>query len=340
MTLRKTLTVLPVCVVLFATSARAAMVYYMPFDAGTDPSLVNDGTLGGTATTAGSPGTSTSVPNNLGSAYSEHLTSSGQRVYLPSSTDQFRLNSATPAQTMTVSLWMYIDATSYNWMDFFGTLNSASGGDAGTGWLFSIVGSGDNIGKLRLSTTSGNLFSTITVPLQQWSNIVVTWTTADVAGGRTAYINSVAALSGYGATTPNGTNPITLHGASTAANYDDLAMWDTILTQGKIRSLSTAPGILDGYNAGVMNDLWTVYDTTTGSYDVNGLEWAYASGFDATGRSVGDTWFDDGMYYMWLGGNAGNATGLSAVPEPSTTTLLMGLGLFFVLQRTRRLAQR
>jgi len=242
-------------------------------------------------------------------------------------------------QTMTISLWMYVDATSYSWMDFFGTLDTASGGAPGTGWQLSVVGSGDSLGKLRLSTPAGALFSTIDVPLQQWTNIVVTWSTADVQGGREAYIDSVLALRGYGATAPDGTNPITLHGAGAAANYDDLAMWDTILTQGKIRSLSTAPGILDGYNAGVMNDLWTVYDNTTGSYSVNGMEWSYASGFDATGRAVGDTWFDDGMYYMWLGGDAGSATGLSAVPEP-TTTILLGVGLFFVLQRSRRLARR
>jgi len=316
------------------------MVFYVPFDDGTDPSLANLGTAGGSVTVSSpAPTTSTNVPDNLGSAYSERFTASTQRVFFPSGQDYFRLNSASPAQNMTVSLWMYIDATSYSWMDFFGTLAGASGGTDAGGWQFSIVGTGDSTGKLRLSTSSGNIFSTINVPLQQWTNIVVTWTTADVAGGRTAHINGVSALSGYGATAGvngGGTNPLALHGAATAANYDDVAMWDTILTQGKIRSLSTAPGLLDGYNAGVMNNLFTLFDTTTGSYSVDNLDWSYDTGFDVTGRAIGDTWYDGDTYYMWLGGNAGNALGLSAVPEPSTTALLFGLGTVLILYRRRR----
>jgi hypothetical protein len=156
-----------------------------------------------------------------------------------------------------------------------------------------------------------------------------------VSGGRTAYLNGTSFLSGYGATAANGSNPITLHGAATAGNYDDVAMWDTILTPGKIRSLTTAPGLLDGYNAGVMNTLFTLFDTTTGSYSVNGMDWGYDTGFNVAGRTLGDTWYDGDTYYMWLGGNAGNALGVSAVPEPTALTLLVGVGLGLILQRTR-----
>ncbi len=70
---------------------------------------------------------------------------------------------------------------------------------------------------------------------------------------------------------------------------DDLAVWDTVLSAAQIKAINTAPVVLNGYNAGIMNSLFAAYNGQS-STAVGALTWGYSTAFDVSGHSLGDTW--------------------------------------------------
>jgi hypothetical protein len=359
------LRILPVLAALFALAGqplRAALVYYLPYDDGASASLANGGTAGGTATGVpsafgimGSP-TASSSPVKFGTHSEFYGTNPGNTVYggatlLPNSTTNFRLDNA--SSQMTISTWVYWDGVAgtnnrYGIANLFPSSNNA-------GWSLYI----GNDGKLTYAfQTSTNLSRSRTttdsvVTAGSWINVGLTVDTSIANNNAiTIHVNGVQqTLTGSALTsavTLTQTGDIALGvmnhtsgaGGSFALNgyMDDYAMWDTVLTSAKIKSLNTAPSLLDGYNAGVMNSLFTAFDAQD-SQTVGSLTWNYVTGFDVTGHALGDTWIGgDGEYYMWLGGTSGSALGLTAVPEPTTLGMLFGgsVFLFAVLRRQRR----
>ncbi len=302
--------------------SRADLIYYMPFDDGSNASLANLWKC--------------RRQRLCLRRHAEHLhldtDRAGQRVLgnderrsqalATFRTSAFRLS--TTGQQMTFSTWTYIDSSTYNWIDFFGNASSATGDASSGGWYLSIVG---NAGTTRIEWPGmGNTRTTSSVPLGGWYNLVLSYT---VDGKFNFYLNGTNMghenSFDYGVPAMSNASPLVLSAGVDTASYDDLAMWNTALSEAKIRALSSAPAALaiyDAYNAGTMNTLYSLYDTGSGSATIDSLTWTNVSGFDTTGHSAGDTWVDGTSAYIWLGGDANAATGLiSTVPEPSVLAL-------------------
>ncbi len=332
--------------VLAGQSLQSALVYYIPFDDGTNASLANYGSLGGTATISGTPAptaSSTSVAPKIGSKYSEDWqtptsTATGS-VVLPNSTTQFRMN--TTGSKMSISTWILWDG-SYNGSALSGVVNAMNGSN-NVGWSLYVT----NDGTLRfLYNTSSSTFlsrssSVGAVSTGTWLNVAITLDLSTTSP-LNMYVNGSSVYSGtLGNVTLNTTTQaISLGsvdgGRSLNGNMDDFAMWDTVLTSAKIKSINTAPTLLNGYNAGIMNSLFTAYDTM-GSQTVGDLTWNYSTNFNVTGHSLGDTWKgSDGEYYMWLAGTSSSALGLQAVPEPGSIWMILGGSVFLLTVFRRR----
>ncbi|MCX6879638.1 MAG: hypothetical protein NTW21_38405, partial [Verrucomicrobia bacterium] len=71
---------------------------------------------------------------------------------------------------------------------------------------------------------------------------------------------------------------------------DDVAVWNTALTAGKVRSLSTITAVLGDYSASKMDKLFQVYDGTLGSYNDGTRTWQKVTGL--TEHSAGEAWTD------------------------------------------------
>jgi hypothetical protein len=352
---------------LTGTALKADLVYHLPFDNGTTATLDNGGTAGGTATNVASlygivsaPTASTS-PVKFGSHSEFYTTNPANTVYggatlLPNSTTNFRLDNAT--SQMTLSTWVYWNGAAgtnnrYGIANLFPSNNAA-------GWSLAI----DNTGKLiyafqaadvnlgRSRTTTSAVITTGT-----WINVTLTVDTSITSSAAVAmYVNGVQqSLTGASLTTAvTVSNPGDIavglynHTNGAAGSFalngymDDFAMWDTALSAAQIKAVSTTPAVLTGYNAGVMNGLFNTY-ASQGSSIVGSLTWTYATGFDTTSRTVGDTWLGtDGKYYLWLDGASNNALGLmgvaSNIPEPGTYSILLGASAlaFVACRRSRR----
>ncbi len=332
--------------------ANATMLYYLPFDQNGSASLANLGSISGTATSVtgggggAAPTASTSVAPNLGSTYSERFTGSGVNagtVVLPSSTTEFRLSSS--SQKMTFSTWVYWNGALAAGQ-LSGVVNNYAS-SSNSGWGISIT----DVGEIRFNYGTGTSStnrksSTGAVVAGQWTLLTVTWD-GSKASPLTFYANglSVGSTTTGASSLASNAEPIRL-GVTTNSMYnslngnmDDLAMWDAALGAGEVRALVTAPTLLNGYNAGVMNQLFLVAGGTSSSATIDALNWTQATGLNVSGRSLGDTWQSGGNYYMWLSGDALNAAGLVAtsVPEPGTVVLL-GLAAGVLLLRFRRRA--
>jgi len=311
----------------------AELVYYLPFDNGSTATLTNYGSVGGTATTGSSygilPTASTNIYANLGGTHSEDfpMSANGQycgRVVPPDGTNQFRLT--TTGQHMTFSCWL-------NWRgpdghpDLRQGIVSTLPGSQNSGWGFSVLSDG----KLQISLGGGpgnrnSTNTTIVVSTNVWTHVALAYS----AGGDPGfYINGTnVGLNQpyYGAKAV--TNSIAIHIGNVDETYlpvngklDDIGMFDTKLTAGKIRALYTAPGVVAGLNLGIMNQLFNLFDAATGmtTITLGGKQqiWKYATGF--TGHAAGDTWTSDaGAVFIQL--DAAN-TGVKYVPSGTAICL-------------------
>lgn len=353
-------------------SLHAALVYYLPFDDGSAASLASFGTNTGTATAvtgiSNAPAPTASqvqVAPNLGSTWSELYTSPapteasnrGGAVVLPGSTTAFRLDSTTSRNQMTLSTWVY-----WNGNDG-GTITSAAGiastlnGSNTAGWSLRINNDGkvyfgwlNPAGNGRNRTTSSSV-----ITAGQWVNVTLAFD-SNIAQPASIYINGVSV------STAGSSGDVTMGAMKSDANsialgignhtsgvgrlslngyMDDFSLWSTALSAAQIKSLNTAPALLTGYNAGIMADLFDTY-AAQGSSIAGSLTWAYATGFDVTGRALGETWLGmDGKYYLWFEGAGAGAAGLMGVtniPEPGSAAFLAGgiLAVSVVFRRRPR----
>jgi hypothetical protein len=283
-----------------ATPCDAALVYYIPFDDGTSATLANYGITGGVATATGTydaaPAASTDIYTNLGGARSENFPYSanhGGRLDLPSGSTPFRMTNT--SERMTVSAWLKLNARNASGGQ---TIVSTMPGAQNTGWEFYV----NNNGTLAISLGGvGVRFSTSAtiVPTNVWTHVAMTYATK---GNPTFYINGVNVglnQSYYSASAIASTVNIEL-GTIDGTYYpimgkmDDVAVFDTNLSDGKICAMVTAPSVIPGFNVGIMNQLFNLYDTASGTTTItNGTKrqtWSYATGL--TGHTAGDTWMD------------------------------------------------
>ena len=108
---------------------------------------------------------------------------------------------------------------------------------------------------------------------------------------------------------------------------DDVAVWDESLTPGEIKGLyDVGNTVALSYTANLFDLLKQVHDAASGSTTIGGLDWTYATGLSGPAGLTGS----GGNYTLVL--DAGNGTGLVAVPEPSAV-LLGSLGLLILLRR-------
>ncbi len=288
---------------------QSELLYYFPFDDGADFSLQNMGIIGGNAAPNGTPTTSASfVPSGINSAAALCLPNSSSNLVLPGSTDLLRLTET--GDQMSFTFWMYMDSTTYKWIS---TLQTYYYNSDSNGWALSVAGGpSSNEGRLRPKAMGGaERYVYEQLPLEQWVHVVFIW---DTTTGYSAYFDGVQKTINYNyaALCSPTTKPIVLGGGTVPVYYDDVAIWNGALTPGQARALYGAPALLDGYNVAVMDklfNLWESADTDT-IVNVSTLEWQYSEGFDASGRTVGDVWEQNGYYYMWFDGSSAAPTGV------------------------------
>lgn len=319
-------------VVGLALPCRAELVYYLPFDNGSVATLANYGSAGGTATVVNVSGSTPSATNdvyvNLGGTRSENFPMAANfqqsgRIDLPDSTNRFRFSAS--GQKMTIAFWLKWRGPDKHGDSRQGLVSTMTG-DQKSGWAFSVLADG----KLHVSLAGpGNRNSTnttIVVTSNVWTHVALTYA---YAGDPGFYINGTnvgLSMPYYGAKFTNNVQTIFMGNLDSQylpvnGQLDDVALFDTQLTAGKIRALSTAPGVVLGLNLGIMNQLFNLYDDAAGTTTValgNKLQtWKYATGF--TGHASGDTWTDStGVVYIQL--DAAN-TGVKYVPYGTVISL-------------------
>jgi hypothetical protein len=306
------------------------MVYYFPFESGGSPSLANAGSIGGNATAvtvnSSTPAFSTDVPTSIGGSHSQIILMSppsnqtGGRLELPSGNSTFRLSTSGEQITVSVRLkWSGVDGSA----DIRQGIVSNMNGALSQGWAFSV----NSDGKLSLSLGGAgrrdSSSATVVTP-GEWTNVKMKYT---VGGNPTFFIDgtNVGLIGSFGggiATASTQTLRLgNVDGSFLPVNgiLDDVAVWDLMLSDGKMRAIYTTPTLLSGlgYTAGIMDQLFNIFDSGNGRLTVGSLIWSYkASGFSTSGRAVGDTWQVGSGYDIWLSGaNDATAVGLTAVSE-------------------------
>ncbi|MCX6879141.1 MAG: Ig-like domain-containing protein, partial [Verrucomicrobia bacterium] len=97
---------------------------------------------------------------------------------------------------------------------------------------------------------------------------------------------------------------------------DDVAVWNTALTAGKVRSLSTITTVLGDYSASKMDKLFQVYDGTLGSYNDGTRTWQKVTGL--TEHGAGDAWTDGSTCYVQFDAAGAGVRGTSGAPVVAT----------------------
>ncbi len=142
----------------------------------------------------------------------------------------------------------------------------------------------------------------------QWNLLTATWQSGVV---ETLYLNGVS----IGTKTSSLTSAITattnsfLMGDRAAGSeafkgkMNDVGIWNSYLTAGEAAALTMLPtyaggaGALAGYNSVAMNKLFTIYQNTSGTANIGGLTWQYATGLALGSGGVS---YSGGNFYIQL----------------------------------------
>jgi len=173
-----------------------------------------------------------------------------------------------------------------------------------------------------------------------WTHVVATVAPSEIQ----LFVNGTVNGTGGGSNSYVTSNSTFLQiGAGAGHNFsgliDDVAIWDTVLSPGRIGTLANIltvdGGALGDYNAFRMNSLFEAYDTSTVqpvTSNAGTLLWEKFVGASGTAGSVT---FDGERYNAWFDGTSGVS---ALVPEPATCLFagLAGLTVIAGLARGRR----
>ena len=142
--------------------------------------------------------------------------------------------------TMSVSFWMYIDATVSSDQVVF-ELQGTGGGSAGQdGYgVFFTAGGGGKLYMQTLNSNSNHTRSNVAIPASQWLHIAAVWD----AGSRTFYIDNVAQTTGGTQTTYLTMNANTIGSRGSGEFFDgyldQVRFFNTALTATQVNALYT-----------------------------------------------------------------------------------------------------
>ena len=148
--------------------------------------------------------------------------------------------------TMSVSFWMYIDATVSSDQVVF-ELQGTGGGSAGQdGYgVFFTVGGGGKLYMQTLNSNSNHTRSNVAIPASQWVHVVAVWN----AGSRTFYIDTVAQTTGGTETTYLTMNGNTIGSRGSGEFFDgyidQARIFSSALTQGQVTELYNETAVAD-----------------------------------------------------------------------------------------------
>jgi len=302
--------------VLAVASARAGLVAYYSFDDDNAADLSgngNNGTVGGSVTF------SDDSPFMTGKAMETLAQGAAYVVTVPTSPSLEAISNQ-----LSMSFWMKAGtAGQANWIRIFQHGTEASGDRT---WLIDRYSNTADT-NMRVDTTAQfnqNIAVNGTVVFDnQWHHLVYTLN----SGTWEEYLDGVRASGAYnhGDGIFN-TRDLYIAGRNGAGQYigllDDVAVWDTRLTEGEARSLYTVRTRLDlDYSHDEMVALFNVFDTVTPA-EIAGVTWTRQEGL--TGHGNGDAWITNGLYCVQL--EAGGAGVVSPVPVPPTL-LILAVGL-------------
>jgi len=329
--------------------ARADLVHYLPFDDTVNANLSNYGTAGGTSTAvqdpfyAPLPITSNDTPpafpgwSQYFGAHSQNFNFGG-RIDISNSASTFNLGAS--GDSMTISTWVKWDGSAP-----YGDQGVVSkfDGSQKTGWAFSVTSSGQikfNFSEAGAGNYGGNRYSTQTVTAGTWTNISMSWQTGVADNNLKFYINGQDAgiSQSYTGGALMDLNGLSIRVGNLDGTYlpfngkvDDVAIFDTVLTHGKLAAISNAPLILGDFTADKMQALFKLYDDASPAeaVTIDGKVWGYTTTLN--GHLAGDV-FQFGSDYAMQFDDFGN--GVMTIPEPASVGIL-SVGGMIVLRRRR-----
>jgi len=230
---------------LFGATARAELLYNLPFqNASENGSLTNLGTVGGAATAVYGGGSYTNnTPPNVGCAFAWNVPTTTAAISLPDSNTRLTLTNA--GDQISVLAWVKLDG-----QQTVQGIANAIGTGMTNGWTFNLRDSRKVTFQLGNGTTIQRQ-SSAQIPTNVWTHVAFTFT---AGGGNSAlkiYVNGVSVshtggdLSSYVAM-KNVNIPIKvgLRDVGTWALYgiiDDVRLYDEILPQEEIQDIMNPP---------------------------------------------------------------------------------------------------
>ena len=148
--------------------------------------------------------------------------------------------------TMSVSFWIYIDATVSSDQVVF-ELQGTGGGSAGQdGYgVFFTAGGGGKLYMQTLNSNSNHTRSNVAIPASQWLHIAAVWN----AGSRTFYIDTVAQTTGGTQTTYLTMNANTIGSRGSGEFFDgyidQARIFSSALTQAQVTELYNETTVAD-----------------------------------------------------------------------------------------------